>query len=60
MTASGLVPFAARTVNVNVPAAVGVPERTPTELIVRPPGNAPESIVKVIGVVPVAVNVYDP
>ena len=58
--ASGAVPFAARTVNVNVPAAVGVPARTPAAVSVRPPGRAPVFELNVIGDVPVAVNVYGP
>ena len=49
--------FVAVTVNVNVPAVVGVPESAPAELNVSPPGNAPELTVNAIGVVPVAVNV---
>ena len=57
VTASGLVPLAAVTVNVNVPAVVGVPDKTPPALNVSPAGNAPELTVNVIGVVPVAVNV---
>ena len=57
VTALGNVPLAAVTVNVNVPAVVGVPESAPAELNVSPAGNAPELTVNVIGVVPVAVNV---
>ena len=53
----GNVPLAAVTVNVNVPAVVGVPDKTPPALNVSPVGNAPELTVNVIGVVPVAVNV---
>ena len=38
MTASGLTPLAAATVNVAAPAAVGVPERTPV-VVFRQPGR---------------------
>ena len=37
--ALGAVPLAAVIVPLNVPAAVGVPEMTPVELIVRPVGR---------------------
>ena len=48
--------FAAVTANVNVPAVVGVPLITP-ELNDKPVGNVPLDILKVMGAVPVAVQV---
>lgn len=53
--ASGDMPFVAVTVPVYVPGVVGVPERTPAGVNVRPAGNEPGVAEKVIGVVPVAV-----
>ena len=57
--AFGLVPFAAWTVNENVPALVGVPARTPVEgSKVSPGGKLPELTVNAMGAVPEAANVY--
>ena len=57
--ALGGVPLAAWMVKLNVPAAVGVPLSTPlVALRVRPVGNVPVATLQVIGVVPVAVNVW--
>ena len=57
--ALGSVPLAACNVNTNEPAAVGVPLSTPLAgLSVRPGGSAPVAIDHVIGVVPLAVNVW--
>ena len=43
VTASGLTPFVAATVNVAAPAAVGVPDRTPVVVFrLSPAGSAPE------------------
>ena len=53
--AFGSVPLAAVIVPLKVPAAVGVPEMTPCELIVSPVGRP--GAVNVIGAVPVAVQV---
>jgi hypothetical protein len=59
VTASGLTPLAAATVNVATPAAVGVPERTPLVVFrLSPAGRAPEAILKVGAGSPLAVNVY--
>jgi hypothetical protein len=52
--ALGSTPFEAVTVPLKVPRTVGVPERTPAGVNVRPVGSTSE-VVKVIGVVPVAV-----
>ena len=49
--------LAALTVNVDVPAVVGVPEITPAAESVKPAGNVPLSMLHVMGVVPVAVTV---
>ena len=49
--------LAALTVKLDVPAVVGVPEMAPAESV-KPPGNTPVSMLHVIGVVPVAVNVW--
>ena len=50
----------ARTVRVNVPAVVGVPETTPAVLSARPSGSAPALIVNWYGgVPPVAVSVCE-
>ena len=40
---------AARTVKLNVPAAVGMPEMSPPELIFIPDGNDPAITLKVTG-----------
>jgi hypothetical protein len=40
------------TVNVFVPAAVGVPDNVPAEVSVRPLGNAPALFVNVYGLAP--------
>jgi hypothetical protein len=42
-TASGLIPLAAFTPNVKLPAAVGVPERTPAVESTRPGGRSATS-----------------
>lgn len=44
------------TVNVDDPAAVGVPDNTPAVLNVKPAGNTPDVTAKVITGDPVAVN----
>ena len=55
--ALGNVPLAACMVKVKVPATVGVPLRTPVELLrVRPLGSVPVVTVQVMGVVPVALK----
>ena len=56
---SGLVTlpaeFVAPTVKLNVPAAEGVPEIVPVEVLMdKPPGNAPALTLQLIGAVPVA------
>ena len=56
--ALGNVPFAAVTVPANVPEAVGVPERIPADVRLRPGGRVPAVTEKVMGVVPVAVYVW--
>ena len=49
----------ALTLKLNVPVAVGVPEITPVDVSkTKPVGNLPLEIDQVIGVVPVAVNVW--
>jgi len=50
--------LAALTVNVDVFAVVGVPEIAPAVESVKPVGNAPESRVHVMGVSPLAANVW--
>ena len=47
----------ALTVKLNVPPAVGVPEIPPSVESVNPVGRSPDTLVHVIGVVPVAVKV---
>ena len=60
VTASGLTPFVAVTVNVAGPAAVGVPERTPVVLFrLNPAGRAPEDTRNVGAGLPDAANVYE-
>ena len=54
--AFGRVPLVATIVPVNVPGAVGVPDIAPPEARVNPVGSAPEPTVKVMGVVPDAVQ----
>ena len=54
--AFGVTPLAAITVNEYVPVVVGVPDSTPPVVRVRPGGRVPV-FEKVIGAVPVAVNV---
>ena len=55
--ALGAVPFAACTVNMYVPCAVGVPLRTPElELMVTPDGGVPLKILHVMVGLPVAEN----
>jgi hypothetical protein len=49
---AGLPESVAVIVNVLVPAAVGVPERTPALLRAKPAGKVPAVIVQVMGVVP--------
>ena len=56
--ASGKVPLDAVIVQLNVPVAPGVPEITPLVPKVRPVGKAPALTVKVIGVLPDAVQVW--
>ena len=56
--ALGRVPLNAVIVPLNVPAAFGVPKISPSELSVRLAGRAPEVTVKVMGVVPDAVQVW--
>jgi hypothetical protein len=51
--------FVARTVNVEAPAALGVPVIDPAELNVRPAGSVPTLTVKVGAVYPVAVTVWE-
>lgn len=43
-----LLPSVAFTLKIYVPAAVGVPERTPPEVRVKPGGKEPPSTVKVV------------
>jgi len=51
--------FAALTVKLNVPDAVGIPVIAPVvSFKLRPVGNAPLVIVQVIGVVPVAASLW--
>ena len=53
------VEFAALTVKLNVPVAVGVPEINPVvSFKLRPAGSVRLDIDQVIGVVPVAVSVW--
>jgi hypothetical protein len=60
VTASGLTPFVAVTVNVAGPAAVGVPERTPVVAFkLNPAGRAPEDTRNVGAGLPDAANVYE-
>ena len=54
----GRVPLAAVMVPLKVPVALGVPVIAPPEASVRPVGRAPAVTVKVIGVVPYAVQVW--
>ena len=56
--ALGSVPLAAVIVPLKVPVASGVPEITPPAPSIRPPGSAPALTVKVIGVLPDAVQVW--
>ena len=56
--ASGRVPLEAVIVPLNVPVAPGVPEITPPVPNVRPVGKAPPLTVKVMGVLPDAVQVW--
>ena len=58
VAAPGVIPLDAETVNVYVPAVVGVPESTPFEAKTSPGGNVPLPCVNVIGVVPDAVKEY--
>lgn len=51
----GNIPLAAVTVPVYRPDVVGVPDRTPADVRVRPGGSAPLVTEKVMGVAPVAV-----
>jgi hypothetical protein len=53
--ASGNMPFVAVTTPLKVPRAVGVPERRPAGVNVRPVGRVPDVTEKVMGAVPVAV-----
>jgi hypothetical protein len=46
------------TVNADVPAAVGVPPRTPADVNVNPAGNEPVPTAKVGAGVPLATNTY--
>jgi hypothetical protein len=49
-----------KVIEVGPPVMVGVPKITPSELIVNPTGNVPETIDQVYGIVPpVAVNVCE-
>jgi hypothetical protein len=48
--------FCAVTLNVDVPAVVGVPDRTPFDCSVRPSGSVPEATENVGAGLPVAVN----
>ena len=51
--------FSARTVKVNVPAAVGVPVIAPVVAFsVNPPGKAPDEMLHVIGAVPLTLSVW--
>ena len=50
--AVGVVESVTLTVKVEVPLPVGVPEKTPEELRLRPMGSAPELRDQVYGVVP--------
>jgi len=52
----GLLLSTARTVNVDWPASVGVPEIVPVELRVRPCGRAPATMLQLLGSVPPVVS----
>ena len=59
LAVSGLTPFAALTVKVNVPAFVGVPDRAPVAASrPRPSGSAPDATAKPGAGLLDAVNVY--
>jgi len=61
VTASGMAPLLARTVNGVDHAAVGVPDTVPVvESRLKPGGRVPLAIVKVGAGVPVATKVYGP
>jgi hypothetical protein len=49
---AGVVESVTLAVNENEPDAVGVPEIVPAAERVKPPGNAPELMLQVYGVVP--------
>jgi hypothetical protein len=53
--ASGAVPFAAVTVPLKVPRAVGMPEIAPADVNVSPVGNEPDETENIIGAEPSAV-----
>ena len=55
--ASGGTPLAARTVKVNPPAVVGVPDSTPAAVRLSPVGRVQEATLNVGAGFPVAVNV---
>jgi len=58
LTASGLTPLVALTVNVNVPAETGVPDSTPVRASSsNPSGKAPEASAKLGAGTPDAANV---
>lgn len=58
LTASGFTPLVAVTVNVDDPAAVGVPESTPVAALrVKPAGRDPEDTMYLVAGSPVALNV---
>jgi hypothetical protein len=51
--------FVARTVNVEAPAVVGVPDNNPPELNVSPDGSEPDCTANVGAGEPLAANVYE-
>nr|WP_261375049.1 hypothetical protein [Arthrobacter sp. KBS0702] len=58
VTASGLTPFVAATVNVEDPADVGVPDNTPVPAFrLNPAGKDPDATLKVGAGLPDAANV---
>ena len=57
--ASGATPFAAFTVNVNEPGAVGVPDSAPAGASDKPGGNEPDTLNVIADGLPEAANAYD-
>jgi hypothetical protein len=57
--ASGPTPLEAVTVKLNVPAAVGTPDRIPMPVNIKPSGTAPDEEKVIADGLPVAANRYD-